>query len=230
VAAAQSLQLNAVTERLFELQFEVNRLNHKVRAWDVESSQWSVRYTKRMVLLSNVLLGGWVFALRFVQSLRRRGAAGSSRHSTSWLSALFLSSARSSSSNSSSNALSSSTSHLARIASDLTRATPATLAAAAAAASSRSRAPLSVLLLSAVFEGLQSSILFFIAAGLHLRAQAWKRNLAFGLSAGSSLLLLSQADSPRASSYLNLFINVLYTIARYYHLHGLWVFGNMRLL
>jgi hypothetical protein len=54
------------------MQFEVSRLNRKIKEYEEDSEQWTLRYSRRAVIFSNVALGCWIFLLKFMSTLRKR--------------------------------------------------------------------------------------------------------------------------------------------------------------
>jgi len=183
--SAKQIQFMILSEKIREMQFEVSRLSRKVKEILEESELWSLRYSRRMVVLSNVMLGGWIFLLRFSRCFKEGSEVG---NRGGWLVRWLLPSAS-------------------------------------------DKIPLSAVLVSAFLEGFQGATIFLISALLHLRQSSWKRNVAFGLSTSYSIYLAYSSDlNPRASNYFNVFFNVLFLLCRYYYLHGLLVFNNMRIL
>mmetsp|Transcript_2003 Transcript_2003/g.3647 ORF Transcript_2003/g.3647 Transcript_2003/m.3647 type:complete len:210 (+) Transcript_2003:25-654(+) len=67
-------QFSLITEKLTDLQFEVSRLSTKINEYDQESI-WTLRYSRRMVILADVILGWYVFITRFVDTVRQRMSA-----------------------------------------------------------------------------------------------------------------------------------------------------------
>jgi len=177
------LQSALISERLKELQYEVSRLNRKVREFEEEDEHWSLRYTRRGVIFSNVMLGCWIFILRFLRQFRKR------EKMTGLLAQMFI---------------------------------PPT---------EEGSAPLSVVLISSILQGGQSALPFCISAVLHLRPVSWRRNSGFALSTGySALLAATTYKQPRMPLTVNAVLNLCYLFARYYYLHGLLSFNDMRIL
>jgi hypothetical protein len=71
-ASANPEQLSAIAEQLRGMRYEVSRLTLKIREYEEDSGHWVLRYSRRFVIISNVLLGTWMFFERFVQCVRRR--------------------------------------------------------------------------------------------------------------------------------------------------------------
>jgi len=66
-------QLNRNLEKQIRvLQKELYDLKRKVQELDTESSRWGIRYSKRMVILSNLLLGIYSFWSRYLHYVRNR--------------------------------------------------------------------------------------------------------------------------------------------------------------
>jgi hypothetical protein len=62
-----------VTLRMLrQLQGEVAQLKRNLDHLEEERKEWSLRYSKRLCISSNLLLGVWLFATRFTKSLSRR--------------------------------------------------------------------------------------------------------------------------------------------------------------
>jgi hypothetical protein len=60
---------------LRQLQYEVSQLNRKLHSFEQESKTWSLRYSRRLVILSNLLLAFWLFMAKFLASIRHRERA-----------------------------------------------------------------------------------------------------------------------------------------------------------
>lgn len=191
-----------VTDKLRDMQYEIGRLSRKIKEYEEDTEQWSLRYSRRIVILSNISLGIWIFLLQFLDGIRTRSV----RNST--LAQLF-------------------------IPRNVLAAAAAAGANAAAKTTSNAGLPLSAVLISGLLTGVQSSLIFFLSAGLQIRTQSWKRNTGFILSTFYSLylvLLRRQEFRPHVTNYFNIVANLFYVAARYYFLHGLLVFNAMRIL
>lgn len=168
-----------------------------------DAEQWSLRYSRRIVILSNLSLGVWIFLLQFLAGVRTRTIADSA------LTRMFIPR------------------------SVIAVAAGAHAKKGAAAGAAAASLPLSGVLISGFLTGVQSSLLFLLSAGLQSRTQSWKRNLGFFLSTGYSLflvLLRRRQFRPHISNWGNIVANIVYVAARYYFLHGLLVFNSMRIL
>ena len=72
---ARSLQqhealLQALADRIRELELETSRLQRKIKEYEQDNGKWSLRYTRRLVIVSNLMLGGWVFIVAFLRCLK----------------------------------------------------------------------------------------------------------------------------------------------------------------
>ena len=238
-------ELAMVTEKLREMQYEVSRLHRKIREYEEDMEQWSLRYSRRVVILSNIALGGWIFLLQFMEGMRSRNVRDS------WINRLFIPSgvfaaaraARGAASiggaaaaglgGAAAAAAGNSAAAAAAAKAGVSAAALSAAASAAAAAAAKSATPLSAVLISGFLTGVQSSLPFLLSAVLQVRTQSWKRNTGFLLSTAYSLYLVIMRRKnfrPAAANYINILANLFYVAARYYFLHGLLVFNSMRIL
>ena len=67
----QRAELKIITAQVLRLQYELSRLHQKNRDM-FEEHIWSLRYGRRLVILSNLLLGFWFLAFRIAQAFRTR--------------------------------------------------------------------------------------------------------------------------------------------------------------
>lgn len=74
-----------LAQKLREQQMETARLQRKLREYDGDHGEWSLRYTRRLVLISNITVGFYTFFFKFVQCFQSN--ATSSRF---WLLRLLL--------------------------------------------------------------------------------------------------------------------------------------------
>ena len=255
----QRRELAMVTEKLREMAYEVSRLHRKIKEYEEESEQWSLRYSRRLVILSNLALGGWIFLLQLMDGIKARAVVDS------WLNRLFIpSSVFAASAAATSAAVGAGSAATAAAAAALAKQTGVSLSmatsiataaaakaagvaggaaggalggaaamGAAAAGASSSAAPLSAVLISGFLTGVQSSLWFLLSAALQMKSQGWKRNTGFALSTSYSLFLILFRRGqfrPASANVVNILANLVYIAARYYFLHGLLVFNSMRIL
>lgn len=62
----QSPGMASVSDQLRQMQHEFSLLNRKVKEHQEDNTQWAVRYTRRLLVSSNVALALWVFSRRFL--------------------------------------------------------------------------------------------------------------------------------------------------------------------
>lgn len=87
-----------------------------------------------------------------------------------------------------------------------------------------------VYIISAVIVGVRSCAIFFASTILFTRSKNVSRNLGFILSTGYSAYLASIKKFSPWANYSNIFLNVAFAFARYYHLHGLPAFNHLQFL
>lgn len=178
--------ISEVTEHVRAMQATLSTLHRRVNETTQDQDKMSLRYSRRLVLLSNSCLAVWIFFSRLIHCVRSRTVSGG------FLSSLVV------------------------------------------PPMPKGKSPLSALLISGFLEGFQGSLLFFYSLWFLVSQRAWKRNVGFTLSTGYSIGLAVGARSrfTRSASaiYINIFFNVLHAMARYYYLHGLLVFNDMRFL
>jgi hypothetical protein len=217
--AAASEAYSSLRDRITELQYQLSALHRKMRQYEHESETWMLRYSRRLVVVSNLMLAISVFLLRFVSTFRDPKRAQNGlltrilRLSPSQTPAVI--GGGSGSSGLSASALSSA------------------LSSAVSVATERRRLPLSRLLLMSLLHGFEWSLLFFVSLFLHLRPSHKKKNMAFLLSSFTSCVLLFRSqvtEDPRAAHAFNVAINCIHFISRYYYLHGLIVYQTLRIL
>lgn len=77
---------------------------------------------------------------------------------------------------------------------------------------------------------LTSSVPFLLSAVAYTRRTAWARNIGFLVSSGYSFYLAVVRTPPlgRKTNVANILLNVAHVIARYYFLHGLLSFRDLR--
>ncbi len=61
----------SLEERLEDMHAEMQRLKQKVALSESENSQWSIRYSGRMVIITNLSLGMWYILSNILQNLQR---------------------------------------------------------------------------------------------------------------------------------------------------------------
>jgi hypothetical protein len=180
-----------VLEQVRQLQLTVSKMRRSIKDLEEDDSQWSIRYTRRIVVLTNYLLALGGFLARFASTFRRRQTKAKGRVLRSFHTFILRS------------------------------------------LNIKSTSLASTLVLSAL-NGVSDSLMFGVAANLFTSKEAWKRNLGFILSSGNSVYLTQISSQVHAIGppfhMLSLLFNVLYLIERYYFLHGLLWFGNMRLV
>lgn len=224
-------ELQIVNDKLREMSLEVSRLHRQMKEYNSayeEGLPWFLRYTKRAVILSNLFLGTWIFLLKFFEAVRNRDVK------QGLLAKWFIPPTP--------ELLSASETAPATTLNNATFATPTMITdhmttTATAANPARNgltsmigSVPLSHVLISGFLQGFQSSFFFYSSSYLFLRSNAWKRNMGFFISTLYSSYLIFCKFRPRTANWLNIGFNVLYICARYYYLHGLLVFNDMRIL
>lgn len=63
-----------LSDKIKEMQFELSQLNRKFREFEEENEQWSLRYSRRLVIAFNGILGLWIFTIRLFKALNQRKA------------------------------------------------------------------------------------------------------------------------------------------------------------
>jgi hypothetical protein len=66
------IEFQALSQRLAAVERAVDRLSVKVQTQESDNARWSVRYSGRLVFLSNVMLGIWMGLTRFTAMLATR--------------------------------------------------------------------------------------------------------------------------------------------------------------
>ena len=207
-ARKNNAEISLLSQKVHWLQLEYSRLRRKLKSNEEDGARWSLRYSRRIVVLSNLWLGIVLYATRLVVVVRRR------RRPTGYIGRSLLKA--------------------------LTFMSP--YDGDASPSSSRRMRFLEALIAGGV-DGFAHAAVFFVAAALHYRAHAWKRNIGFALSTGYSVWLTlasrrrtvrstraSGADLFLSSHSVNIFLNVLHFGMRYYYLHGLLSFSDTRVL
>jgi hypothetical protein len=193
-------EIAMVTDKLRDMQYEIGRLSRKIKEYEEDTEQWSLRYSRRIVILSNVSLGVWIFLLQFLDGIRTRSVQDT------WLTRMFiprgvLSMAKAASPTSASAAANSLPLSGVLISGFLTGVQSSILFLLSAGLQNRS-------------QSWSRNTGFLLSTGYSLYL----------------LLLRRKDVRPHVGNWFNVVSNFIYLVTRYYFLHGLLVFNSMRIL